>query len=559
MKAGGNLFGGIFFVAGFAFWTFFVLSPLADSMSMQLWQSADAKLNYVDVSSYQSRNDNGSYTTMYKLDVQYQYQVGGTSYLGSRASIQQLSSSDSSDAYHQKSLISNEQSRNNKIKIWYDPDNPGDSVYDRSLAVRAMLVATSICSVFMFLGGGFIYYSRVSAKKEQKPELADPSKPWTTRKAWASDVIYSKTKNSLALAKFLAVLAWLFCGSFFIGVIGQNIVGSIIVVILLIIPVLVTKRALRIKNELEHFKQVPVTLNPYPGVIGGKVSGSLVIPFHNLNGFKVTLECTKHWTSRSGNNNQSHSSVVWSEHKVAQCSADDSGTLVSFSFDVPAEQEPSSPPGKSYHEWTLSVVGQADGVPFDRSYELPVFVTEESMTVEEELEVQPLTQKEQQVIASRLSMASDEESISLDTPGSSSGVVFAGVGGLFAIIGGVIALTGPIFIGVFFVLFGGLFFVLGMWSWGRNCKVYATSSGCEIEIFWFSKKLQHHSIRSSEIREIEAFSSSSSSSNGQMVHKYDLRLNTSDGLRINLGGEFNSKKNAIHMKQEIERVLILEV
>ena len=154
MKKGGYLFGGVFFLAGAGFFIGVVLSQLFDAINMQSWSRINAQLISADVSSYQSRNDNGSYTTMYKLDASYQYEVNGRTFVGNRTAISTGSSSDQGEHYQLLSQLKNEQSRYGHIQIWIDPDDPTGSVYDRSLDVRLMLTMTLFCSIFMMIGGG---------------------------------------------------------------------------------------------------------------------------------------------------------------------------------------------------------------------------------------------------------------------------------------------------------------------------------------------------------------------------------------------------------------------
>jgi len=159
MKKGGVIFGGIFFLAGLGFFYVAVLSQLIDAWNMQSWQAVNGQLMSSNVSSYQSRNDNGSYTTMYKLEASFNYEVAGDKHIGDRVGINTSSSSDREDAYELMSKLKQDQQQHQSITVWYNPELPAESIYDRSLNWKLLLIMTSFTSIFMLVGAGIIAFS----------------------------------------------------------------------------------------------------------------------------------------------------------------------------------------------------------------------------------------------------------------------------------------------------------------------------------------------------------------------------------------------------------------
>lgn len=207
-KAGGfwiYLFGVIFFLAGAGFFYGFVACTLMEASAMQDWHSANAELLSADLSSHQSRNDNGGYTTMYKVVAQYRYQVNNRTYDGNRPSVDTSSSSERDDHYELLNRMQREQQQQGYIVVWYDPENPGKSVYSGSLNWRMISMMSALCGVFMLIGGGIILYAFRTRHDDLPPDNADPDKPWTTRKEWASPVIYSQAQSSVKAGWFIAV------------------------------------------------------------------------------------------------------------------------------------------------------------------------------------------------------------------------------------------------------------------------------------------------------------------------------------------------------------------
>ena len=302
MKKGGFLFGGVFFLAGLAVFYFMVLSPVIDASKMQFWHATKGQLISAKIHSYQSRNDDGGYTTMYKVLMQYQYKVGGNSYSGQRAKIMNdNASSDSDDAYDLLTKIQHENSVNNGVVIWFNPSDNRDSIYDRSLDFRFIIMMTLFSSIFMMAGLGIISYSR--PEKEQIPDNVEPDKPWTSRSQWASPIIYSDAQKSVKHAWFFAVFASMFFGLFVIALFGRHPVASLFSILFIIPPLWLILRAKRIQKEWRYFSKVPLTLSLYLGMVGGKVKGSLTVPGKNsgMGKYSATLCCNKYWTTRSGN------------------------------------------------------------------------------------------------------------------------------------------------------------------------------------------------------------------------------------------------------------------
>jgi len=561
MSIGKYLFGGVFVVAGAIACYFFVISPIVDAARMQSWHVAHGQLISANVDSYQSRNDDGGYTTMYRPQVSYQYQANNQTYTGNRAQLSYSSRSNSDVAYEIVGRIKHEQARNNSVKIWYNPNNPNESIYDKSVDVKFLIVMTLFSGTFVVVGAGVIAFAG-SKDKEKKADRAlqnvDPSKPWTTRVAWASPTIYSQAQSNKKLAWYFAILSCLFVGSFSLAMIGEHPVATAFALIFLLLPVWLIKRAKRISDEWRFFQAVPITLNPYPGVIGGKVKGSLTVPVapHSQDSYQVALSCVKHWTTRSGNKTEHHQSVVWQEEQKIKPVSRANESSLSFEFDVPAEKPESSAPSKNYHMWTLTVKGALKGINFDRAYEVPVFVTDESLTVEEELVEQPLSALEKSKINDKMALSQSLNALSLHTPGDKSSLFIAGIGAFFFVSGMMIYLLAEAFFGVVFAAISTLFLGLGIWGWGRNCKIRITANQMEIDVHFFSKLIKQHVFSQDDITEIEAFRSSSMQTNGkQTSESFSLRLRTNHGKTVDLGGEFESMRNAVHMKQQIEQVM----
>ena len=569
MKVSGGIFGGLFISVGAAVFYFFVISTLLDALQMLFWQPAPATLISADVNSFQSRNDNGSYSTQYSLDMSYKYHVNGQKFVGNRVNIRDERISDSGILHQQLHEI-NIAARQNRLSVWVNPNNSTDAIYNRSVRLKHLIIMTLFASLFVYVGGGIVVATRKSPDKLPAGVTPSPDKPWTTRPEWASSTIYSDEKNKIGVIKFFAILLTLFSGMCVISLFGQHPAATGFAVTLMVPPVFLFRWYRKKKSEWEYFQSVPLKLTPYPGVIGGKVSGSLPVPtsFSDNDQYTCELICTRHWTTRSGNETTQNQTVVWSKSVKPRVSPLQKQTQVSFSIDVPADKPQSGVPDNDYHKWTLKVKSVLTGLNFNREYELPVFVTDQSQTVEDELKAEPLTLSEEANLQSRLAVTQAVESnkpiiqdtekdlLTFQTPGSKSGWLLAGMGTLFFIIGMVIALIAESFFGYVFSTVATLFIVLGVFAVGKNCKIRVDANQLEIDVYMFSRLINMHRLAREDIVDIKAIRSSSSSTNGKQTSEtFCLKVITKYGKVIDMGGEFKTMKNATYMKQKIESIL----
>jgi len=559
MNRSGVLFGGVFFLSGLAVFYFMVLSPIIDAGRMQFWHATPAQLISAKVHSYQSQNDDGGYTTMYKVLTQYQYNIDGSSYVGQRAQITgDSANSDSDGAYKLLSKIKYENKVHKGITIWVNPNDNQDSIYDRTLDFRFLIMMTLFGSIFMMVGWGVMSLSRQN--KEKIPDNVDPEKPWTSRSKWSSPVIYSDVQKSVKYACFFAVLATAFFGLFAIALFGKNIVGTVFSILFLIPPLWLILRAIRVRKEWLYFNKVPLTLMPHPGMVGGIVKGRLVIPnkSSSVDKYNVTLSCIKCWVKRSGNKTSSQQSIIYSDNQKLSTKPSRGGREINFNFNVPAGQPESSVPNQSYHKWEIRVKGDLESINFDRNYEVPVFVTEQSVTELDELMQQPLSHQERNELNERLDLDVSwvKDEMILHIPKAKEVLPIAGIGALFFIIGMLIYIIGGSFFGVVFSGVSCVFLGLGIWGYGRNCKIKVSSNNLQLDFYFFSWSLNQLILTPNQVRSIEPFSSSTTHINGKQANeKFSLRLITDVGKSIDLGGGFKSKKNALHLKQQIEAIL----
>jgi len=215
-------------------------------------------------------------------------------------------------------------------------------------------------------------------------DKAVDEQPWLKRKKWASGKVYSDARKNLWFTGFFA-LVWnviaLTASFSFIPEIQAGNASTYFVLIFPIIGICMLWWVVEQARAWLKFGKTPITLDPFPGSIGGQVGGTLEVgqPFRNDLSFKVVLTCVYSYKTGSGKNRRRTEDVVWQSEGFAYTSPGSRSTRLEFLFDVdPGLPDSNSRHGSSYHLWRLSISCPMEGSDFERDFELPVYPTAES-------------------------------------------------------------------------------------------------------------------------------------------------------------------------------------
>jgi hypothetical protein len=144
--------------------------------------------------------------------------------------------------------------------------------------------------------------------------------------------------------------------------------------------------AIRSTLEWKRFGPAPVTLDPFPGAIGGHVGGTIDInlPYDASTHIMLTLTNIHSHVSGSGKNRSRQENAKWQDKQIAHTESGPNGTRLSFRFDVPDNLNESDADQSSddYYLWRLNLNADVPGTDIDRDYEIPVYATgEESRNI----------------------------------------------------------------------------------------------------------------------------------------------------------------------------------
>ena len=377
----GRIFGTLFALPffGVGVWMLWSIgSTIFAAWQMQQWVPVEARLI---TAGYESHA--GDDSTTYEAYASYSYSFGGGLYTGDRVTI--AGGADNIGDYQTDMgrLIGSRLARGETITVLVDPQAPARSIIDPD--IRWGLLGFKSIFVFVFGGVGFgllIVIWRAPEKKDASlPEFQ--ASPWLLNHDWQTPTIRSNSKVAMwgawAFAAFwnlvssvTPVMAW--------KEVTEN--QNYLALVALLFPLVglgLLAWAIRRTLEWRRFGPAPVTLDPFPGSIGGHVGGTidLNLPWDAAARFQLTLTNLRSHVSGSGKNRERRENAEWQDERVAQAEPGGKGTRLTFRFDVPAGLQPSDAQqeGDEYHVWRLSLSADIPGADLDRDYEIPVYAT----------------------------------------------------------------------------------------------------------------------------------------------------------------------------------------
>lgn len=480
------LFSLPFAGVGIGIFLFSILPTFYDALRMSDWPSAQADLVYAELII-----DRGSESSTYKAQARYSYQINGVYYTNDRVAIS--ARSDNIGSFNEDLGYRLESAYNTKIpiNIWYNPQNPQDSIIDRSLRPGLLLFKMIFVVVFGGAGVGLLVFAW-SRKEEYVQTHAGVQSPWLNFPAWADNKIRSEQKTKV---KFV----WFFAGiwnaiSLPLGILVVPDIlarGNYIALIVLLFPIIgLGLLYWAIKNTLDYrrYGDPILVLDPFPGSIGGDFGGYIALPNVKMANFSLTLSCI-HVMPNHGTDNKTLEAPHWQTDGAALLKPNSHDGKLSFRFSIPDNLPPSEPPQtkQSYYKWRFDIESRDITPSFSRQYDVPVFATCEKATQPiEDAQQHPLVKQQQ---AEEAQSALDIEFI----PGGVAvnrgylhnarlifsflifGVIFMGSGGFFLSVGA------PIFLPYLFIIIGFIATAVCLHSFMYTQRIEIDRNGIRLE------------------------------------------------------------------------------
>ena len=339
---------------------------------MRSWVPVEAQ-----VLSAGYRTNSGSDSDTYQAYAEYKYSYGGAYLIGDRVGIG--GGSDNIGSYQQDmgNRLSRARANGAPITVYVDPREPTSSIVDRDL--RWGMIGFK--SIFLFVFGGvglFLLIAVWRAPKEKDKTLPQyQSSPWLLNDKWQTATILSSSKMAMWGAwGFAAIWNLISAATPFLAyreVVEKENYLALIALLFPLVGIGLIVWAVRRTLEWRRFGPAPLTLDPFPGSIGGHVGGSIdaALPFDATTRFEMTLTNIHHYYSGSGKNRSRKEKALWQDVQIAHAAHGSTGTRLTFRFDVPEDLDASDaePEGDSYYAWRLNLKAELPGADLDRDYD----------------------------------------------------------------------------------------------------------------------------------------------------------------------------------------------
>jgi hypothetical protein len=376
-KIVGTLFALPFF--GVGVWMLWSISnTIYSAWEMQHWVQVEARLI---TAGYETRRGDDSDT--YEAYARYSYSYGGNLYTGDRVTIS--SGGDNIGDYQTNigSSLSGKLARGHPVIIRVDPDEPWRSIIDPG--IRWGLLGFK--SIFLFVFGGvglglLIFLWKAPKEKDASlPEYQDA--PWLLNHDWETPTIRSSSRAAMwgawAFAAFWNLISSVTPFMAYKEVTANQNYLALIALLFPLVGIGLITWAVRRTLEWRRFGPAPVTLDPFPGSIGGHVGGTidLNLPYDSGARFQLTLTSLHSYISGSGKKRSRREEAQWQDEIVAHAEPGGKGTRLTFRFEVPngLDETDALQKGDDYYLWRLNLSADLPGADLDRDYDIPVYAT----------------------------------------------------------------------------------------------------------------------------------------------------------------------------------------
>lgn len=313
-----------------------------------------------------------------------------------------------------------------------------------------------------------------------------------------------------------------------------------------------------------RFGRTPLTLDPFPGALGGHVGGRVAtnIPFRPDCPSNVALQCVYSYVSGSGKNRSRKEKVKWQTDGVCHVRSGAQGAEFSFRFDVP-DNLPESDVTKSssYHLWRVIIDSEQDGPDFSRSFEIPVF-----RTGAQSADLPEGTEEHHATVDAALAGVESVANIQ-PVPGGLQAYFPAfqrpGLGILSVVFGVFFAAAGlgagfggaPLIFPVVFTLVGSLIALFGLYYLVKSLQVQVTEAGIKSRRFLFGYPITTRTMPAADIARLEIKEGATMSSGSKTRVFYQLVAVSGTGRRIPLAERLTSRAEVELLKESFTAYL----
>ncbi|TAK42731.1 MAG: DUF3592 domain-containing protein [Betaproteobacteria bacterium] len=367
-----GLLGTVFALIGAGMAWQNVSTPLENERRVRTWEEVPATL--LEARRQQKR-----------LSVRYRYEYRGAERTGERVGFYDNHFGGPFEELRREQLSAFRArlAEGGGMTVWVNPQNPGEALIDRRIlwpVVRKDLLGPGfLCAIgliFAFLGFFIIRDHRKTAEElaaalgTKQPLHGGgrgfPLGSWLMALVWNGAVLLTQVSG---MKPAIGAPRWV--GYLVIGALGA-------------IGLLLLLNAARATFQTRRYGGIALDLDPFPGVIGGALTGTLVVPisYGPSNQFTATLSAVEHGSYRGpGGSSRISRRILFREKATVAAQKAPGGTRLEVRFALPA----AAPVSEGYGEpvqWTIETKGrkfirwtlafEAARAGFEEEFEIPV-------------------------------------------------------------------------------------------------------------------------------------------------------------------------------------------
>jgi len=548
-----SLFALPFFSVGvWMLWS--IGSTLYEAQQMRSWAPVEARVLSAGYTTSSGDSDT------WEAYAEYTYSYGGAYYTASRVNIS--SGGDNIGDYHRDTgnRLSGAKARGGAIIIFVDPDDPQQAIIDRNVRWGLM----GFKSIFLFVFGGVglgLLIAVWRAPKEKDKSLPQyQSSPHLLNDQWQTPTIRSSSKMVMwaawGFAAFWNLISAVTPFLAYREVVEKQNYIALVALLFPLVGVGLIAWAVRRTLEWRRFGPAPVTLDPFPGSIGGHVGGTidLNLPFDSSTRFELTLTNVHHYVSGSGKDRSRKEKALWQDVQIGHAELGSKGTRLTFRFDVPeglAETDAEAK-GDSYDAWRLNLKAELPGADLNRDYDIPVYATATESRLLSKIAVERSRQElgviAEQRIREAIDLRQDMNGKSMYYPmGRNLGSSIGGfiVGAVFAAAGWYLVFEEgqPVFGSVFGGV-GGLIAIATLYMMLNSLEVSQHGSGVRTVRRVLGIPVSRKTIQRHEFDKFIKNSSFQTQSGGKHVMHYSIYALDRQGNKLVVGEGFRGESEA---------------
>ena len=393
--------------------------------------------------------------------------------------------------------------------------------------------------------------------------------PWLENKKWQKNQIRSSSK-------YLMIFYWAFAilwnGISYAALIpnlkllekAKEQPEILIFFLFPFIGIFIFYLAIKETRNWMRFGYTPLSLDPFPGSIGGHLGGTLEVnlPYDPHLQAEVVVACVYSYESGTGKNRSRKEKIVWQNEGFCHVQPGISGTRLCFRFDIPNDLPESSVKKiSSYHLWRCAISVDVEGPDFNRSFDIPVFKThQEAKLINDATE-------EHHLVTDDAEKGIESVSFIKNIPGGieayfpflqrpAMGVSLSVFGFIFASIGiAIYKYESSVLFLLVFGLFGTLIFIAGVYELLKSMRITIKENDVQFERILFHLTLSKRQVKKNEISEIVIDRVGSMQTGAASTIYYKLVGKCKNDKPILLAERLNKRYEAEHLKRFYEMYL----